>query len=126
MACIAVRATLIATICSMSALTMAPLKAQSFEDLDAMSDASTEEKVGIQAARDQATRGEYLEALASLERVLAQHPKSVEGRLIHAIYLCKIDDVQGGLVEIDRMKAKEFGKELLQEARAICSKEEAA
>lgn len=98
-----------------------PLTAQSFEELDALSDASSDEATGIQTARDQASRGEYLEALATLERVLAQHPKSREARLIHAIYLCRIDDRRGGLVEIDKLKKKHYGKELLEEARAMCA-----
>ena len=104
----------------------APIGAQTLEDLDALSDASSDEATGIQTARDQASRGEYLEALATLERVLAQNPKSREARLIHAIYLCRIDDRQGGLVELDRLKKKHYGKELLEEARAMCTVEESS
>jgi len=122
MAQIAVRAALIATCLSLTNVAFTPVEAQSIEELDGLSDGSVDEKAGIQAARDQASRGEYLEALATLERVLAQHPKSVEGRIIHAVYLCRIDDVQGGLVEISSLKPKEFGKQLLEEAKALCEK----
>ncbi len=94
--------------------------AQTLEELDAISDASSDETSGIQYARDQASRGEYLEALATLERVLAQNPKSREARLIHAIYLCRVDDRRGGLVEIDKLKKKHYTEELLDEARAMC------
>lgn len=106
----------------------APLQvaAQSIEELDALSDSSNDEAGGIQAARDQAARGEYLEALATLERVLARNPKSREARLIHAIYLCRIDDLRGGLIEIDKLKEKHYGKELLEDARAMCAPKEAA
>ena len=97
-----------------------PLGAETLEELDAMSDASTDEAAGIAAAREQAARGEYLEALATLERVLAVHPRSRDARLIHAIYLCEIDDRRGGLVEISKLKEKHYGRQLLAEARARC------
>jgi hypothetical protein len=103
-----------------------PLAAQSFEELDAISDISSDEVTGIQSARDQASRGEYLEALATLERVLAQNPKSREARLIHAIFLCRVDDRRGGLVEIDKLKKKHYSKELLEEAREMCAPKEAS
>jgi Tfp pilus assembly protein PilF len=103
-----------------------PLAAQSFEELETLSDASSDEAGGIQAARGQASRGEYLEALATLERVLAQNPKSREARLIHAIYLCRVDDRRGGLVEIDKLKTKHYGKEVLEEAREMCAPKEAS
>jgi hypothetical protein len=44
---------------------------------------------------------------------------------MHALYLCRIDDVQGGLVEISRLKEKHYSKDLLKEARALCNGEEA-
>lgn len=102
-----------------------PLGAETLEELDALSDATSDAENGIQMARDQAARGEHLEALATIERVLAENPKSREARLIHAIYLCNIDDVQGGLVEISRLKKKEYGKDLLNEARELCENREA-
>ena len=102
------------------ALGCAPLGAETLEELDALSDQSLDEAAGIAAANEQAGRGAYLEALATLERVLAVHPKSHEARLIHAVYLCEIDDKRGGLVELDKLKAKYYGGRLLAEARARC------
>ena len=101
-------------------LTCPPLNAETLDELDALSDLSVDEGAGIAAAREQAGRGEYLEALATLERVLAARPQSHEARLIHAVYLCEIDDKRGGLVEIDKLKEKNYGKRLLAEARAMC------
>ncbi len=98
-----------------------PSSAETLEELDALSDLSADEATGISTAREQAGRGEYLEALATLERVLAAHPKSRDARVIHAIYLCRIDDRRGGLVEIDKLKEKDYGAELLAEARAMCN-----
>ena len=101
-------------------LTCLPSNAETLEELDALSDASVDEAAGIAAAQEQAGRGEYLEALATLERVLAVHPKSAEARLIHATYLCAIDDKRGGLVEIGKLKKKPYGEQRLAEARAMC------
>ena len=120
------QAHLLACLLGLSFAWCIPATAQTFEQLDALSDASTDESAGIAAAREQAGRGEYLEALATLERVLAVHPKSRDARLIHAIYLCEIDDRRGGLVEIDKLKEKHYGKALLAEARARCSGEAGA
>src|SRR5678815_1317337 len=57
------------------ALGCAPLGAETLAELDALSDRSVDEAAGIAAANEQAGRGAYLEALATLERVLAVHPK---------------------------------------------------
>ena len=98
----------------------APLRAETLADLDTLSDISADEEAGITAAREQADRGEYLEALATLERVLAVNPKSHNARLIHAIYLCRIDDKRGGLVEIDKLKDKNYERGVLEQARSVC------
>ena len=115
-----VRRCLLGIALAWGCLASPPLSAETLDELDALSDASLDEAAGIAAAREQAGRGAYLEALATLERVLAVHPKSREGRLIHAVYLCEIDDKRGGLVEIGRLKQKHYGRELLAEARARC------
>ena len=100
----------------------APLAAATLEELDALSDASQDEAAGIAAAQEQAGRGAYLEALATLERVVAVHPKSAEARLIHAVYLCQIDDKRGGLVEIGKLKDKQYEDGVLDQARAACGR----
>ena len=115
-----VRRCLLGMTLAWGCLACPPLGAETLEELDSLSDASLDEAGGIAAAREQAGRGAYLEALATLERVLAVHPKSREARLIHAVYLCEIDDKRGGLVEIDRLKEKHYGRQLLAEARARC------
>ena len=102
------------------ALAVAPVGAETLEELDALSDLSANEESGIRTAREQAARGEYLEALATLERVLAVHPKSRDARLIHAVYLCQVDDRRGGLVEIGKLKARNYAEGMLDEARAMC------
>lgn len=95
--------------------------AETLAELDTISDISADEATGIAAAREQAGRGTYLEALATLERVLAVHPKSAEARLLHAVYLCQIDDRRGGLVEISKLKTKKYSDEVMAEVRTICA-----
>ena len=101
-------------------LACAPLGAATLEELDALSDVSEDANAGIAAAQGQAESGAYLEALATLERVLAVHPKSAEARLIHAVYLCRIDDKRGGLVELGKLKEKQYEDGVLDQARAMC------
>ena len=116
-----VRRCLVGMALAWGCLACPPLGAETLEELDALSDLSIDEDAGITAASEQARHGDYLEALATLERVLAVHPKSRAGRLIHAIYLCRIDDRRGGLVEIDRLKEKHYDRQQLADARAICA-----
>jgi tetratricopeptide (TPR) repeat protein len=94
--------------------------AETLEELDVMAEAAVDEQKGIQYAQAQSSRGEYLEAVATLERVLALHPKSNSARLLHAVYLCQIDDQLGGALEISKLKKKKFSDELWAEALKIC------
>ncbi len=98
-------------------------QAQDFSEIDALSDVALDEQTGIEAATAQAARGDILEALATLERVLAVHPKSQGARLLHAVYLCDVDDKQGGLVALNQLKKKEVGEEALAAAYARCGGE---
>src|SRR5436190_764683 len=115
-----VRRFLVGVALAWGALACPPSSAETLDELDALSDLAVDESAGIAAAKEQAGRGEYLEALATLERVLAVHPKSHEARLIHAVYLCEVDDRRGGLVELDRLKKKHYTDEARAEARARC------
>ncbi|WP_340586896.1 hypothetical protein [Erythrobacter alti] len=102
---------------------VSPAQAQEQElaELDRLSDISADEETGIAAAQDQARSGRLLEALATLERVMAVHPRSLNARMLHAYYLCAIDDQQGARVEIDNMDEDDFGEQNLVELRARCS-----
>lgn len=108
---------------AMSVLVLAastPLAAQTLEGLDALSDQTADEMSGIETARQQTTRGELLEALATLERVLALYPESDEARFNHAMLLCWVDDPQGALVEFDRLDEDDYSPGALQQARDNC------
>lgn len=97
-----------------------PLAAQSLAELDALSDLSAEEASGIALAREQTARGELLEALATLERVLALYPESDEARMNHAMLLCWADDPQGAAVEFERLDEDDYASGALQQAREDC------
>lgn len=115
---------------SVAALALAlgapPLAAQSTDELDALTDASQAEDAGTALAQAQAARGEWLEALATLDRVLAVNPKSQGSRLLHALYLCEVDDHQGGLLELSRLRPRELaerrrdGEAILANAESRC------
>jgi hypothetical protein len=63
-----VRRCLAGTALGLGLLTCLPLSAETLDELDTLSDISADEEAGINAASEQAGRGEYLEALATLER----------------------------------------------------------
>ena len=94
--------------------------AETLPELDAMAEVAVDEEKGIAFAQEQSARGEYLEAIATLERVLALHPKSDSARLLHAVNLCKIDDQLGGAVELGKLKQKNFAPELWVDVMKLC------
>ncbi len=97
-----------------------PLAAQSLAELDALSDRTADEASGIAAALEQSSRGQLLEALASLERVLALYPESAQARFNHALLLCWVDDPQGAEVEFERLDEDDYAPGALQQARDTC------
>ena len=97
-----------------------PAPADTPENLALMADRATGEQTGIRMAQDQAANGNLLDALSTLERVLIANPQSKFARLLHAIYLCRIDDHMGGAVEIGKFDKKEFAKADIDNARAQC------
>jgi Flp pilus assembly protein TadD len=98
----------------------APLAAETLDELDALADRTADEASGLALAREQAARGEWLEALASLERVLALFPKSHEARLDHAVLLCRVGDPQGAEAEFKRLDEDDYEKGAIERARADC------
>ena len=105
-----------------TALSGAPSAAATLAELEAMSDLSQDEQTGIAAAQAQQARGEWLEALGTLERVLADNPKSAAARLLHALYLCKVDDRTGGQVELSKLRAKDFADGIFDQVQAECAR----
>jgi Tfp pilus assembly protein PilF len=97
-----------------------PALAETIEELSLLADRATGEQTGIRLAQEQADRGDLLDALSTLERVLASNPRSTHAQLLHAVYLCRIDDRFGGQVEISKFDKKAFAKQDLATARTEC------
>lgn len=97
-----------------------PASSQTLEQLDALSDETAVEQTGIALARMQTERGDLLEALATIERVLTLFPGSAEARYNHAVLLCRVGDPQGALIEFDRLKDKDYPPAALKQAIANC------
>lgn len=94
--------------------------AQSLEDLDRLVAASVKPADGLALARSQSAAGAWLDALATLERVLAVDPKHKQVRLAHAEILCRIDDLEGASVEFARLKSRDYKKSEWSAANAPC------
>jgi hypothetical protein len=80
----------------------APAQAQTdpLADLDILADASTDPAMGLSLARDQYGEGDLTGAVATLERVLMDHPESDAALLFHAALLCRLDDKEGAQLEL--------------------------
>jgi hypothetical protein len=102
-------------------LTTTPAAAQTLEELDTLVQASAKPKEGLALARAQAAAGAWLDALATLERVLATDPKHKHSRLLHASILCRLDDADGAKVEFSRLKSGDYKKADWAEAIAPCN-----
>ena len=98
-----------------------PVFAQTIDDLDRLVQASVKPADGLALARSQASSGALLDALATLDRVLAVEPKHKQARLLHASLLCRIDDRDGAAVEFSRLKSKDYKKVDWNAALAPCT-----
>lgn len=95
--------------------------AETPEELDHIAYAATHPVSGMDLARAQAGRGELLEALSTLERLLAFHPRIREARLLHASILCRADDREGAAAEFAELRRKDFRPEEWDAANAACT-----
>ena len=98
-----------------------PVFAQTIDDLDRLVQASVKPADGLALARSQVSSGALLDALATLDRVLAVDPKHKQARLLHASLLCRIDDRDGAAVEFSRLKSKDYKKAEWNAALAPCA-----
>lgn len=94
--------------------------AQSLDELDRLVTASAKPAAGLALAQTQSAAGAWLDALATLERVLAVDPKHKQARLAHAEILCRIDDLEGASVEFARLKSRDYKKAEWSAATAPC------
>ncbi len=87
-----------------------PASAETVEELDRIVDASAKPAEGLAMAQGQAASGSLLEAIATLDRVLANDPKHKPARLLRASLLCRVDDRGGAAVAFARLKEKDYRK----------------
>jgi len=103
------------------ALSAGPLAAATPAELDALVGASAQPASGVALARKQIRAGNMLDALATLERVMINNPRSNEARLLHASVLCRIDDRRGATVELDTLRGRTISQALWAEVDDACA-----
>ncbi len=89
-------------------------------ELDGLIDASAQLGSGMDLVRSQIAAGNLVEAAASLERISMQYPGASEVGFLHAALLCRLDDVDGGRLEILQMGERPDAAEALRGAQSAC------
>jgi hypothetical protein len=111
-------------LCAVAAclsLAGAPAQAEPIAELEALSRGTATPAAGIALARKQINGSDLLGALATLERVLISHPEAEEALLLHASLLCRLDDREGAVIELDELRGRPFPDRLWNDATAPCS-----
>ncbi|GAA0337131.1 hypothetical protein GCM10009087_54480 [Sphingomonas oligophenolica] len=88
--------------------------------LDQLSQASAAVDSGTALARQQMRAGDLTGAVATLERVLTNHPEAYDVLLLHASLLCRLDDGDGARVEIDEVGGHPTSRQAWAEVNAAC------
>ena len=102
---------------AVAALTV-PAVAEPPEQLDQLVVATP--VAGLALAREQSQAGNLLLALSTIENVLFASPKNKEARLMHAVLLCRLDDLPGAAVHIAQLKRKDYPPADWQQMMTIC------
>ncbi len=89
-------------------------------ELDGLIDASAQLGSGMDLVRSQIMAGNLVEAAASLERISMQYPDASEVGFLHAALLCRLDDVDGGRLEILQMGERPGAEGALSSAQSAC------
>jgi hypothetical protein len=89
-------------------------------DLDALSRASDDPKTGLALVREQTSVGDLTGAMATVERLLINHPDSDEAQLLHASLLCRLDDRAGASSEFSALRKRDFRGQAWKDANAPC------
>ena len=89
-------------------------------ELDELVDATSQPGSGVALARAQIESGELTGAVATLERVLMNHPEASDALLLHASLLCRLDDAAGARAEIAASQGAPISGGSWAEVRAAC------
>ena len=90
-------------------------------ELDQLSGQTATMAGGLALARSQSEQGDLLGALASIDRVLMVEPAARPALLLRAALLCRIDDREGGLAQLSRLKKRDHPKADWASAQAVCT-----
>lgn len=115
---------LLLPLCAMTAclsLAGSPALADPVAELEALSRGTDTAASGLALARKQAAGGDLPGAMATLERVLINHPQVDEALLLHASLLCRLDDREGALIELDELRGEQFPDKIWTDATAPCT-----
>ena len=90
-------------------------------DLDALSRATDDAKQGLALVREQTSLGDLTGAMATLERLMINHPEADEAQLLHASLLCRLDDRSGASSEFAALRKRDFRGQAWKDANAPCA-----
>lgn len=112
-----------AIACSILPVAMARAQAEDPAALDRLSHATESIDAGLALARDQGDRGELLGAMATLERLMINHPDAGQVQLLHASLMCRLDDRIGASVEFAALRRSDFKDRAWKDANAPCARD---
>lgn len=98
-----------------------PASAETIAELDALTRATAAPASGMILARRQIAGGDLLGAMATLERILINHPEMRDAQLLRAGLLCRLDDRAGSAVEFDHLRGRGIPDRIWTEAAAPCN-----
>ena len=100
----------------------APAQAQSdpVADIDRLVDQSQTVGSALALARQQIADDDLIGAVATIERLLVDHPESDDALLLHVALLCRLDDGAGARVELSELRTVDGSDVVWLEVRAAC------
>ena len=98
-----------------------PVRADEISDLDQLSRATDDAKAGLALAREQIGSGDLSGAMATVERLMINHPDTNEAELLHASLLCRLDDRVGASSEFASLRKRNLLDQAWQDANAPCA-----
>ena len=108
----------LAVACAWSAPAFA--QAGPLAELDVLADSSNDPRVGLQLAHDQIGEGDFIGAVATLERVLMDHPGADDALVLHASLLCRLDDRAGAELELSELRYVTITDQAWADVTAAC------